>query len=119
MSVYGARRRRAVGMCDIVDPDDFQGLWEGWETDSLIVGLPGFPSGRHFHRFCRRRARLFIIGAVDFSWVLLIAELLAVGLHLRLVLDLLSRLDQRQSVAEPLVLDNGRVLTRWSFEKIR
>ena len=43
-------RRRAVGMCEITALGDFQGLWEGWETDSFIVGLPCFPSGRHFHR---------------------------------------------------------------------
>ena len=53
-------RRRAVGMCEITALGDFQGLCEGWETDSFIVGLPCFPSGRHFHRGRRRDFRFVI-----------------------------------------------------------
>ena len=79
MSVYVlliARSRRAVEMCEIVDSDDFQGLWEVW--DGCIV--PHFPSARHFHR--GRRDEFLVIGPVDLAWTLLVSALFAVGLDL-------------------------------------
>src|ERR1700730_18767922 len=98
-------RRRAVGMCEITALGDFQGLWEGWETDSFIVGLPCFPSGRHFHRGRRHDFR-FIVGPVKLPASLLIAELLAVGPYLRLMLDVLLCLHHRECMAQSLVLDD-------------
>jgi hypothetical protein len=77
---------------------DFQGLWEGW--DGFIV--PRFPSARHFHRFGRRddlnRAR----------WPFGVAVFVAVGSHLRHWPRILPRLDERERVTEPLILDHGR-----------
>jgi hypothetical protein len=47
--------------------------------------------------------------SVDLSSSLLVADLLAVVLHLRLVLYVLLRLDQDQRMAETLVLDDSGV----------
>src|ERR1700693_1697872 len=101
------RRRRAVGMCEITALGDFQGLWEGWETDSFIVGLPCFPSGRHFHRGRRRDFR-FVIRPVKPTRVLLVSALCAVSHHLRYMLDVLLRFHRCECVAEAFVLyDSG------------
>ena len=86
----------------------FQGLWEGWETDSFIVGLPCFPSDRHLHCFCRRRAD-FIVWPVQPSTSLLVATLAAVGLHRRSFVVVLLRLDRAKHMTKPLVLDDRRV----------
>src|ERR1700720_481983 len=101
-------RRRAVGMCEITAPGDFQGLWEEWETDSFIVGLPCFPSGRHFHRWCRRDFR-FVIRPVKPTRVLLVSHFAAVGHDLRRMLDVLLRLHCCERMAQPLVLDDRGV----------
>src|SRR5258708_7876735 len=93
--------RGAVGMCEITAPGDFQGLWEEW--DGFIV--PRFPSDRHFHRRRRHDFR-FIVGPVKLPASLLIAELLAVGPYLRLMLDVLLCLHHRECMAQPLVLDD-------------
>lgn len=82
----------------------FQGLWEEW--DGFIV--PRFPSGRHFHRGCRCVFRL-VIRSVELTGVLLVAGLLAVGLHLRLALHVLLCLDDRKSMAESFVLNDCSV----------
>ena len=67
--------------------------------------FPHFPSGRHFHRG-RRGAFRFVVRPVELTRILLVADLLTVGLHLRLALDVLLCLDDSQSVAESLVLDD-------------
>src|SRR5258705_2596385 len=92
-------------MCEIVYSDDFQGLWEEWETNRFIVGLPCFPSGRHFHR--GRGDRFFVIGPVNLTGALLISVLGAVGHHCGQVLDVLLRFHHRECMAQPLVLDDG------------
>ena len=83
---------------------DFQGLWEEW--DGFIVPL--FPSGRHFHRGRRRDFR-FVIRPVELTRVLLIAPFLAVGFDLRLVLQILLCLDDRERMTESLVLNDRSV----------
>ena len=79
----------------------FQGLWEGW--DGFIV--PRFPSDRHFHRL---GASAFFdeVWPVDARGLFLIAGLLAVGHHLRLALEFLLCLHERQRMTESLVLDD-------------
>src|SRR5260370_40292871 len=111
-------RRRAVGMCEITALGDFQGLWEGWETDSFIVGLPCFPSGRHFHRGRRHDFR-FIVGPVKLPASLLIAELLAVGPYLRLMFDVLLCLTTVSAWPSRLFSTTAVWLTRWSLLKTR
>src|SRR5260370_41288548 len=101
-------RGRAVGMCEITALGDFQGLWEGWETDSFIVGLPCFPSGRHFHRGRRRDFR-FVIRPVKPTRVLLVSALCAVSHPLRYMLDVLLRFHRCECMAQTLVLDDGCV----------
>ena len=87
---------------------DFQGLWEERET---ALCFPLFPSGRHFHRD-RRGAFRFVVRPIELTRVLLVGDLLAVGLHLRLTLYVLLRLDDRQCMSEALVLDDAVWLTR-------
>ncbi len=95
-------------MCEIVDSDDFQGLWEGWETDSFIVGLPCFPSGRHFHRGPRRDL-FVVIRPVDLTRAFLVPALSAVGHDVGQVLRVLLRLHGSECVSQPLVLDDRRM----------
>src|SRR5260370_42253793 len=95
-------------MCEIVDTDDFQGLWEGGDQTVSSSGLPRFPSDRHFHRWGRHDF-CFVIGPVKLSASLLISKLLAVGPYLRLMLHILLRLDHSEGMAEAFVLDDGRV----------
>jgi hypothetical protein len=99
-------------MCEITALGDFRGLWEGWETDSFIVGLPCFPSGRHFHRVHRGRPLDFrcVIWPVDAARVLLVSVLGAVGQDLRQVLRVLLGLDCSECVSQPLVLYDGRMV---------
>src|ERR1700733_9812479 len=95
-------------MCEITALGDFQGLWEGWETDSFTVGLPCFPSGRHFHRFGRGEF-CFVVWPVDLTRALLVSALGAVGHDLGQALDVLLGLHSSECMAKPLVLDDGRV----------
>jgi hypothetical protein len=78
--------------------------------------FPLFPSGRHFHRG-RRGVFRFVVQSVELTRVLLVADLLAVGMHLRLALYVLLCLDDRKSVAEPLVLNDGSVAYSLVFAK--
>jgi hypothetical protein len=72
--------------------------------------LPRFPPDRHFDRCrARRQVHRHFRWALDPSFSLAIADLLAVGLYLRSMLDILLRLDHRQRMPEALVLDNGGV----------
>ncbi len=80
----------------------FQGLWKGW--DSFVV--PRFPSGCHFHRGCGSDF-CFVIGDEELTWSFLIAGLLAVGFDFRLALQILLCLDDRKSMTESLVLNDG------------
>ena len=95
------RSRRAVRNVGTTFSVDFQELWEAW--DSFIV--PRFPSARHFHRG-RRNAFCFVILTVKLTRILPVADLLAVGLDLRFMLQSLLCLDDRKLMAEPLVLDD-------------
>ncbi|MBB5060640.1 hypothetical protein HDF16_005376 [Granulicella aggregans] len=89
-----------------------------WESTFFVVSkafgksgqfiVPGFPSGRHFHR--RRQCEFsFVIHPVKLTWILFVAELVAVGLHLRLALYFLFCFDDLQRMSKSFVLDDRRV----------
>src|SRR5580693_3822429 len=70
--------------------------------------LPPFPSARHFHR-CSQPCFRLEAWSIDSSRCFLIARLLAVGHHLRLVPAILLRFDKRQCMAKTFVLDDSSV----------
>ena len=67
--------------------------------------FPCFPSGRHFHRSWRERI-FHEVWSVDRPWAFLITAFSAVGQHLRVALEFLLCLHERERVAQSLVLDD-------------
>src|ERR1700722_2477422 len=96
-------------MCEIV------ALWRfqrsvGRVGDRTVSSscLPCFPSDRHFHR-CSQPCFRLETWSINSSRCFLIARLLAVGHHLRLVLAILLRFDKRQCMAKTFILDDSGV----------
>jgi hypothetical protein len=87
---------------------DFQGLWEGWETGQSHRSV--------FHAFHQAVISTgvfgdlcFVVGPIDLAWALCIAALVAVGPHLRLMLNVLIRLHDCECMTEALILHDCSV----------